>query len=257
MGKKQMIKRFMVMVISAVMALGAVSTAWAGNVYGDDGSHIKIMTSAGESTSLPKTNFNGMQVSLLPEDTKIWISSEGSTAKASTIFFYHGICAKNTLTNLERITDTRLYGDSATNPLNLKRLQYDKQFSAFPVCDHPEPHDPRNSVYVILLEDTEDFSWQRFFYILDDGSYPIIPTESANDTNQTVTDETLAQQGLDYTHPIKNVNDSDYAPNIEIGNFNENIDADGIAHGWEGDKPGCIWVPNFGYMSGIKIGYMG
>ena len=154
MRKKQIIKRIMVTALSTVMVLGTVNTAWAGNVYGDDGSHIKIMTSAGESTSLPKTNFNGMQVSLLPADTEIWISSEGATANASTIFFYHGICAKDTLTDLDRITDTRLYGDSATNPLNTRRLQYDKQFSAFPVCDHPEPHDPRNSVYVIPVSYT-------------------------------------------------------------------------------------------------------
>ena len=247
MRKKQIIKRIMVTALSTVMVLGTVNTAWAGNVYGDDGSHIKIMTSAGESTSLPKTNFNGMQVSLLPADTEIWISSEGATANASTIFFYHGICAKDTLTDLDRITDTRLYGDSATNPLNPRRLQYDKQFSAFPVCDHPEPHDPRNSVYVILLEDTEDFSWQRFFYMLDDGSYPIISTEQTN--------ETLTQPGRDYTHTHKNAESDSSTPNIDPEW--QNIDSDGIAHGPDGDKSGTIWLPGWGYMSGKKIGFMG
>lgn len=234
------IKNILTIALSMVMTLGAVSVAWAGNVYGDDGSHIKIMTSAGESTSLPKTNFNGMQVSLLPADTKIWISSEGSTANASTIFFYHGICEKDTLTDLDRITDTRLYGEYVENPMNTRRLEFDKHFSAF------EDDETGNSVYVILFEDTEDFSWQRFIYMLDDGSYPIISTEQTN--------ETLTQPGRDYTHTHKNAESDSSTPNIDPEW--QNIDSDGIAHGPDGDKPGVIWLPDC-YMSGKKIGFMG
>ena len=78
--------------LSMAMALGGAGTAWAGNVNGDDGSNIKIMTTAGENTELPKTDFNGAHISLLPADAKIWVSSEGSTANPDTIYFYVRVC---------------------------------------------------------------------------------------------------------------------------------------------------------------------
>lgn len=159
------------------------------------------------------------------------------------------MCAKDTLTDLDRITDTRLYGEYVENPMNTRRLEFDTDFSAF------QDGETGNFVYVILFEDTEDFSWQRFFYMLDDGSYSIIPTEPANDTNQTVSDETVAQLGRDYTHTHKTTESDDSVPNIDPEW--QNIDSDGIAHGPDGDKPGVIWLPGFDYMSGKKIGFMG
>lgn len=174
MKKGNIYKKTLVAVLSTVMTLGAVSTAWAGNVYGDDGSHIKIMTSAGESTSLPKTEFNGANISLLPAGSEIWVSSEGSTAGPSTIFFYLGVCPTYLLTDYEHVTDTNLYAKA----IYAEDLEiFDKKYSAI-----SEYYGANEAVYVAIFQDNEDTSWQRFFYILDDGSHPVIPAETKAET---------------------------------------------------------------------------
>ena len=172
MKRRSISKRVLISALSAVMALGAAGTSWAeNNVYGDDGSHIKIMTTAGESTSLPKTDFNGANISLLPADAKIWVSSEGSTANPGTIDFYVRVCPKDMLTDLDQITDMRNYPEEvySTYPNN---LEFDKQYPPF------SEYYTNDCVYMAMFEDTEDGSWQRLFYMLDDGSYPVIPAET-------------------------------------------------------------------------------
>lgn len=173
MRKEQIIKRIMVTALSTVMVLGTMNTAWAGNVYGDDGSHIKIMTSIGELNSLPTTDFHGEEVALLPADTMIWVASEGSTANPSTIFFYLGVCPKDMLTDYDHVKNTSLYSEA----LYAEDLEsFDKKYSAI------SQYDKGDSAYVAIFEDTEDGSWQRFFYLLDNGSYPVIPAETNTET---------------------------------------------------------------------------
>jgi len=48
MKKEKISKSFIGGVMAIAMAISSVSTSFAGNVYGDDGSHLKVMTSAGK-----------------------------------------------------------------------------------------------------------------------------------------------------------------------------------------------------------------
>ena len=170
-GDKRMKKRntsrsFLTVMLSMAMALGVAGTSWAGNVYGDDGSNIKIMTTAGETTELPKTDFNGAHISLLPADAKIWVSSEGSTANPDTIYFYVRVCPKQYITGVDSFTNANfaeeVFGEN---------LQFDNQYPAF------SGYDINDNVFMAMFEDA-DGSWQRFVYLLDDGSYPVISAET-------------------------------------------------------------------------------
>lgn len=181
MKQSKINKRVLTAVLSAVMVVGTVGTVWAANnVYGDDGSHIKIMTTAGETTSLPKTDFKGTNISLLPADTKIWVSSEGSTANPSTISFYVRVCPKNILTDPNQVTDMRWYAEEVYS----ENLEFNKQYPAF------SGYDVNGNVFLAMFEDTEDGSWQRFFYLLDDGSYPTVSTVTAETTSGWKQDST-------------------------------------------------------------------
>ena len=126
MKKRNTSKRFLTVMLSMAMALGGAGTAWAGNVYGDDGSNIKIMTTAGENTELPKTDFNGAHISLLPADAKIWVSSEGSTANPDTIYFYVRVCPKQYITGVDSFTNANFVAEVFG-----ENLKFDNQYPAF------------------------------------------------------------------------------------------------------------------------------
>lgn len=170
--RRSISKRVFISALSLVMSLGAAGTSWAGNVYGDDGSHIKVMTTAGEFTSLPQTDFNGVNFYLLPADAKIWVSSEGSTANPDTINFYIGVCPKDLLTNFDQTTDTSYYSEVFFDTTYEGGFEFDKEYPPF------SEYYTNDGVYVAIFNDMEDGSWQSFFYMLDDGSYSVIPTET-------------------------------------------------------------------------------
>lgn len=170
MKKRNTSKRFLTVMLSMAMALGVAGTAWAGNVYGDDGSHIKIMTTAGETTELPKTDFNGAHISLLPADAKIWVSSEGSTANPDTILLWISVCPKGYFTGPDSVTNANF-----AEEVYHANLEFDNQYPAFSGYDISE------NVFLAKFQDT-DGSWQSFLYLLDDGSYPVIPAEIKTET---------------------------------------------------------------------------
>lgn len=183
MKKRNTSKRFLTVMLSMVMALGITGTAWAGNVCGDEGSHIKIMTTAGETTSLPKTDFKGANISLLPADAKIWIASEGSTANPDTIDFYVRVCPKYQFTFPDSLDMENLDFAEEVYDANSDfdgNFEFDKQYPAFSSYDNSE------NVFMAMFADS-DGSWQRFVYMLDDGSYPVIPTETESSWKQDST----------------------------------------------------------------------
>lgn len=274
MRKEQIIKRIMVTAISAVMALGMVNTAWAGNVYGEDGSHIKIMTSIGELNSLPTTDFYGEEVALLPAGTMIWVSSEGSTADPNTIFFYLGVCPKDMLIDYDHVTNTSLYAEA----LYAEDLEsFDKKYSAI------SEYDTGDSAYVAIFEDTEDGSWHRFFYLLDDGSYPAVSAETNAETESGWKRDSTGwwYKNADGSYPKSTWQqiDGKYYCFNEIGymlantvtpdgyTVDENgawiqsipkqeeqqtqewtVDENGFYVGPDGEKPGYTYIPGFGYI---------
>lgn len=168
MKKKTISKSILTTALCAVMTLATISTTWAGNIYGDDGSHIKIMTTAGEFSSLPKTNIKGANIYVLPADAKIWVAREGSTANPSTVDFYVRVCPMNLLAEIENVTDTRWYPEEIFS----ENLQFDKQYLV-----SSEYYGINDGIYMAIFEDTADSSFQRFFYVLDNGSYPTVSTE--------------------------------------------------------------------------------
>ncbi|WP_312502933.1 hypothetical protein [Lacrimispora sp.] len=158
MRKEKISKGFIGGVVAIAMVISSVSTALAGNVYGDDGSHVKVMTTAGELDSLPLTNFKGTNVYLMPADSNIWISSAGSTADPSTIYFSFAVCPKETFVDTNN--GFLIWDNNDDNGMD-----FDKQHVALFA---PEAS---TSVHSLYLEDINDGSWLQFWYILDDGSY--------------------------------------------------------------------------------------
>lgn len=165
MRKEKMSKGLIGGIMAIAMVISSVSTALAGNVYGDDGSHVKVMTTAGELDSLPLTNFKGTDVYLMPADSNIWISSEGSTADPSTIYFSFAVCPKETFVDTD---DGFLIWDNN----DYTGMEFDKQHAALFA---PEAS---TSVHSLYLEDINDGSWIQYWYILDDGSRSVIQTKT-------------------------------------------------------------------------------
>lgn len=171
MRKEKISKSFIGGIMAIVIAISSVSTALAGNVYGDDGSHLKVMTTAGELDSLSLTNFKGTDVYLIPTDSNIWISSEGSTADPSTIYFSFSVCPMETFVDKD---NGFLIWDNNDNT----GMEFDKQHPAF---FSPEAS---TSVHSLYLEDINDGSWMQYWYILNDGSYSITLNNSSSGWKQ-------------------------------------------------------------------------
>jgi hypothetical protein len=171
MRNSKIIKQVVTIALSAVMMFGTASTALAGNVYGDDGSHLKIMTTTGELNSLPRTNFKGTDVYLMPAGSNIWISSEGSTADPSTIYFSFAVCPKETFVDTN---NGFLIWDNNDDT----GMEFDKQHAALFA---PEAS---TSVHSLYLEDINDGSWTQYWYILDDGSYSVTQNNFTSDWKQ-------------------------------------------------------------------------
>lgn len=162
MKKERISKSFIGSVMAIAMAISSVSTSFAGNVYGDDGSHLKVMTSAGEFSSLPMTDFKGTEIYLLPANATIWISSDGSTADPSTIWYYLSSCPKKDYSN--NVDNDFLVWDDYS-------IEFDKQYAAFDTSANTD-------IYCAHFSDSVDTSWWEFLYMLDDGSHSVIQTKT-------------------------------------------------------------------------------
>jgi hypothetical protein len=165
MKKGKIIRGFITGITVIAVTIGSVGTALAGNVWGDDGSHLKLMTTAGEFDSLPKTNFKGTEVFLMPADSNIWISSKGSTANPSTIYFSFSVCPMETF--IDRDNGFLIWDNNDDTG-----MKFDKQHTAF---FSPEVS---TSVHSLYLEDINDGSWMRYLYIINDGSHSVIQNNS-------------------------------------------------------------------------------
>lgn len=156
-----------------IMVLGGTSTSWAGNVVDDNGNcSLKIMTTAGEFTSLPTTNFKGSEVYLVPANAEIWVASDGSTANSYTMAFSIQAEEKNLINDgFNYLALNKAVSGTTARAIGYEHhpwFDFDTQYPLF-----EETENAASYIYYLEFYDVEDGSYMGMLYLLDDGSYPI------------------------------------------------------------------------------------